>query len=203
MPAPALLALCVLASTAASQETHPPSSDAAERQALRALAAVSAGEPGIEAVQAAAAREAVRGAPDAEGWPARARLAALLPRVTAEVRHDEQSNRTVGLQAAGEVDYLRLTPGTTVLVRATWSLPDLVAHRAELAAANVAAARARRAAEAVQRATALYFERRRLAVTLLLAPPEDALDRARAELELARLTAELEALTGGGRGAEP
>jgi hypothetical protein len=196
LPLPLAAALALLA--APSPPTHPPEPAAApaERAALRALAIAAAGEPGIAEVQAAVARESLRGAVAADGWPARARVAALLPRLTAEIRHDEQSNRTVGLQGAGEVDYLRLTPGTTFLVRATWTLADLVAHRGELAASSAAAARAKAAKEAVQRATALYYERRRRKVALLLEPPEDPLARAQAELEIARLGAELDALTG-------
>lgn len=193
-----VLAASLLLAIGPSAPTHPLALPAEEPEhlALRALAVVAAGEPDIAEVQAAAAREALRGTPDPAEWPGRARVAALLPRVTAEVRHDEQSNRTVGLQGAGEVDYLRLTPGTTFLVRATWTLADLVAHRGELAAANAAASRVRRADEAVKRATGLYFERRRLKLALLLAPPGDPLGRAQAELEIARLGAELDALTG-------
>jgi hypothetical protein len=137
-------------------------------------------------VQAAAARLA---APPAAH---RSALSALLPRVTAEVRHDEQSNRVVGLQGSGEVDYLRLTPGTSVAVRATWDLARLVAPPEPGAADH-----ARRRDEAVRRATQLYYERRQLRVALLLAPPEDPVARADAELEIDRLGAELDALTGG------
>ena len=46
-------------------------------------------------------------------------------------------------------------------------------------------------------ATALYFERRHRLLALLADPPPDARARVEAELELARVTAELDALTGG------
>lgn len=194
-----------LLSIGPSAPTHPlaPPPEDPELLALRALAAVAAGEPDVAVVQAAVAREALRGTPDPAEWPGRARKAALLPRLTAEIRHDERSNRTVGLQTAGEVDYLRLTPGTTFMVRATWTLPDLVAHAGEVAAATAAAARQRHVEEAVKRATALYFERRRLKLALLLVPPADPLGRAQAELEIARLAAELDVLTGAAREAAP
>lgn len=168
-----------------------------ESAALRALQLAAAGDPGVEEVQAAAARQAERGVPDPAALPGRARLSALLPRLTLEYRHDEQSNRTVGLQGSGEVDYLRLAPGNTFTVRATWTLPELVAGRGELAAGAAAVARTHRQREAAARATALHFERRRRRVELLLAAPGDALALAAAELEIARLTAELDALTGG------
>jgi hypothetical protein len=124
-------------------------------------------------------------------------MAALLPRITAEYRQDERSYRVVGLQGSGEVDYLRLAPGTAFAVRATWDLGALVAAPGELAAAAEAAARARRREEAVKRATDLFYERRRLRLELLVAPPATALERAAAELEVERLGAELDALTGG------
>jgi hypothetical protein len=170
---------------------------AAERDALRALAALAAGEPGIVEVQEAAARAADRSAPEAGGFARRARLAALLPRLTTEYRRDERSYRVVGLQGSGEVDYTRLAPGSAFVVRATWELGELVAAHGEISAAAAAAERARRRGEAVKRATALFHERRRARLALLLEPPADALSRAEAELEVDRLGAELDALTGG------
>jgi hypothetical protein len=84
-----------------------------------------------------------------------------------------------------------------VALRATWDLPNLVASGDELTAAAQAQARAKRRDEAVEKATALYFERRRLRVALYLAPPADPVARAQAELEILRIGAELDALTGG------
>lgn len=170
---------------------------AAERDALRALAALAAGEPAIADVQDAAGRVADAQLPEAEGLARRARLAALLPRFTAEVRHDQRSSRVVGLQSSGEVDYRNLAPGSTLVLRATWELGALVAPRGELAGAGAGEVRLRRRDEAVRRATAAYFERRRAQLALLLAPPEGGLARAQAELEVERLGAELDALTGG------
>jgi hypothetical protein len=191
----------LLASALAGVPPAPPQRDPdpriTERDALRALALVAAGEPGIVEVQEAAVRTADREVPEAEGFALRARAAALLPRLTVEARRDERSYRVTGLQAAGEVDYRHDAPGTTLLLRATWELGELVAAKGELAAANASEARARRRAEAVRRATAAFYERRSAQLALLLAPPEGALARAEAELEIERLAAELDALTGG------
>ncbi len=91
-----------------------------------------------------------------------------------------------------------MSPSETFLLRATWDLPSLVAAPGELAAGAQAQARARRRrAEAVDRVTILFFERRRQRLALLLAPPAEPLARAQAELEIARLGAEIDALTGG------
>jgi hypothetical protein len=168
-----------------------------EAEAFRVLGAIAAGEPSIAAVQSAAARVAAAGLPAAGSFARRARLAALLPRLTAEIRHDERSQRIVGLQGAGEVDYLRLSPGTQVALRATWDLGHLAAAPGELGGAAAGASRARRQEEAVRRATSLYYERRKLRLALWLDPPAEALARAQGELELDRLGAELDALTGG------
>ncbi len=102
-----------------------------------------------------------------------------------------------GVQGTGEVDYLRSSPGSSVSVQATWELCDLVASRGEPPAASAALTRLRRREEAVRRATALYYERRRALAALALDPPASPLARAEAELDLERITAELDAATGG------
>ena len=57
----------------------------------------------------------------------------------------------------------------------------------------------------MQRATRLYFERRRLRLELALSPPEGALERAEREIAIDAVSAELDALTGGilARGRAP
>jgi len=198
---PTLLALLSAAALSAAPTRAEPGpalpSERVEAEAFRALGALAAGEPSIAEVQAAAARVAGAGLPAVGSFARRARLAALLPRLTAEVRRDERSQRIVGLQGAGEVDYLRLSPGTQVSLRASWDLGHLAAAPGELGGAAAAAARGRRQEEAVRRATSLYFERRKLRLALWLDPPPDALARAQAELEVDQLGAELDALTGG------
>jgi hypothetical protein len=205
-----LPALALLVPLAASPSPPPPplsplGPDAATAEALtaRAVATVAAREPPVESLQRAAARVAERASEDLTDYPARARWAALLPHFTAEFRRDQAANRVVGLQGSGEVDYLRLAPSNTFLVRATWDLPSLVAAPGELQAETQLAARARRRADAVEKVTKLFFERRKLRVALLVAPPGDPVARAQAEVDIARLGAEIDALTGGrlGEGA--
>ncbi len=186
-----LVAALALPPRVAEPDPAPPADVAPE--ALRVLARIAAGEPSAAEVQEAAARRAATDEPDL----ARRRLAELLPRLTAEVRHDERSDRVVGLQTSGEVDYVRLMPGNTFIVRATWELSRLLDPQPAGDAARAASERLRRRDEVVRRATALYFERRRLRLALLVDPPREVRARAEAELELDRLTAELDALTGG------
>ncbi len=184
-------------------QAEPPDAGPADRgwppvpDPRRAIARATAGEPPISAVQAAAARQVEEAAPDPAALAARRRVAALLPRLTAQWSAEARSYRVVGLQGSSEVDYARSSPGTTLEVRATWELPDLVVTRGEPSATSAALSRARRREEVVRRATSLYFERRRLLVLLALEPPPSPLARAEVELELDRTTAELDALTGG------
>jgi hypothetical protein len=163
----------------------------------RLLARLAAGEPTIGAVQAAAARVVDEDSPDPSALAERRRVASLLPKVTAEVRHDEQTYRVYGLQGSGEVDYLRSSPGTGFTVRASWDLGDLIAGTGEPLAASATLTRAKRRDEAVQRTTGLYFERQRLRLLLALEPPSDPRVRGEAELELEKVTAELDHATGG------
>lgn len=203
MTAPALLLpLALLAPP--DLAPRPPAAHPPEAEAFRALAAAAAGGPDIQDVQAAAAREAERAFELAEGGHRPTRLAALLPRLGAEVRIDRTSSRVVGFQGSGEVDYLRLEPGAAVILRASWDLGGLAGPRGEAAGASrIARARGREAA--VRRATDLFYARRRALVALLLAPPASSLARAEAELEVDRLGAELDAVTGGllSRGGRP
>lgn len=199
-----VLALAAAAPLAAAASPPPPpvvplspDAAAAEALALRAVLAIAAREPEVEVLQRAAAAIADRASDDLTDYPARARWSALLPRLTAEYRHDQAANRVVGLQGSGEVDYLRLAPSDTVVLRVTWDLPSLAAAPGELQAGTQLAARAQRRAEAVEKVTRLFFERRRLRVALLVAPPADPVARAQGELEIARLAAEIDALTGG------
>jgi hypothetical protein len=179
-----------------SGSLRPPAEEAPLVAARSAILAASRGDPPIAEVQAAAARRADPLA-GAEELRARGRIAALLPRISAELRWDDRTYRVAGLQASGEVDYVRDAPGWSAAVTATWELGAVALPAPERIDAAGLLARARRRDEAVRSATSLYFERRRLRLSLALDPPANALDRAAAELEVARLGAELDALTGG------
>ena len=192
--------LLLLMALAGGAEMLPPADsylgDAAQRQALRLLAEIASSEPTIEEVQQAAAQGASSSG-DADSWVGRARLAAWLPRISAEYRHDDRSSRVVGLQSGSEVDYLKILPGDTIGVRASWNFDEVVFSASELQAATAAAQVARRREERVERATQLYFDRRKKQAELLLAPPGPVRERIARQLELDSLTAALDALTSG------
>lgn len=168
--------------------------------ARRRLLAASRGDPAIADVQASAARCADPLGPQ-RGAVARARSAALLPSVTAEVRFDDRSYRVVGQQASGDVDYSRLAPGWSASLRATWDLAGLVSPQSGRLTARGLLESAQRRDQAVKSATALFYERRRKRLALESESPSDPAERAAAELEVERLGAELDALTCGEFGA--
>lgn len=165
-------------------------------EAVRLLRLVLAGEPRIEAVQRAAEARAAPSRDDADGWQRRARLAALVPRLTAEYRHDERSLRVVGISSGSETDYLRTSPGDAVSVRLALDLDGLVFGKQELAAVAAAQRAESERRAAVDRATKLYHERLRLRLTLAASPPASPRERAGLEIDLEAVTAQLEALTG-------
>ena len=165
-------------------------------EAARLLGLVLAGEPRIEAVQRAAAARAAPGRDDAEGWRRRSRLAALVPRLVAEYRHDERSLHVVGVTSGSEVDYLRTSPGDTVSVRLGFDLDGLVFGKQELAAVAAAQRAEGHRRAALDRATRLYHERLRLRLSLLASPPASARERVALDIDLEAVTAELDALTG-------
>ncbi|HEY7723826.1 MAG TPA: hypothetical protein VH880_00730 [Anaeromyxobacteraceae bacterium] len=192
---PSLLALALLAprlQAAPAARAEVPLPDA-----RRILARLAASEPPVEDVQRAAERLASAAPEEAASWRRRAGLAHWLPSLSAWFRHDDRSQRTLGLSASGEVDVLRLAPQNEVGVRLTWDLPALVFSDAELRAAEASDRSARRRAEAASHATRLYFRRRSLLAALALAPPSDPVALAAAELDVDLVTAELDGITGG------
>jgi hypothetical protein len=174
---------------------EPPTPEQVDHAAARLLARAAGAEPSALEVQRAAAT--VAATPGAASWRRRARLAALVPRVSAELRVDDRSYRMVGLTSSAEVDYTRYTPTSAVALRLTWDLPEAVFAETELRAAAQAQLAARLRAEAVERATRLYFERQRLRLAVVAEPPESPRQRAEQELRLEELAAELDVLTGG------
>jgi hypothetical protein len=191
-----IAALVVLVLAAPVPPRPPAASPDPLEAAYAALTRITEGEPAIGEVQSAAARRAAGAVPVAAGG-VRSRAAALLPRLTAEYRNDQRSYRVAGLQGSGEVDYVRSSPGQVFLVRATWELSALLLPPGPAPSAAGATERARRSEEAARRATELFYERRRLQLTLLVDAPPTPLGQAELEVELARLTAELDLLTGG------
>lgn len=195
-----LLLLAALAITPApplrSAPPRAPSAEEIDASAAALLQRATAGEPALRDVQSAAARQALRSRPR-PFTPRRARLAALLPKLSAEVQRDDRRYHVVGLTSSSEVDYVRHTPGTQVSVRLAWDLAGLAVADAEPRLASDGEVAAKASAEAVERATRLYFERQRLLLSVVALPAASPRERAERELEIAELGGILDALTGG------
>jgi competence ComEA-like helix-hairpin-helix protein len=80
---------------------------------------------------------------------------------------------------------------------ATFHLDRLVFNPAEVPLAGKVATIARARDDLLTLATKVYFERRKLQIDLMLAPPTTVAAAVRSELKLQELTAQLDALTGG------
>jgi hypothetical protein len=196
-----LLLLAALAITAApplrpAPPPRAPSAEEIDASAATLLRRATAGEPALKEVQSAAARQALRSRPR-PFTPRRARLAALLPKLSAELQRDDRRYHVAGLTSTSEVDYVRHTPGTQVSVRLAWDLGGLAVAEAEPRLASDGEAAAKASAEAVERATRLYFERQRLLLAVVALPAASPRERAERELEIAELGGILDALTGG------
>ena len=175
---------------------RPPPTGAVDAAAASLLQRATGDEPALGEVQAAAARQALRSRPP-RSTQRRARLAALLPKLSAEVQRDDRRYHVVGLTSTSEVDYVRHTPGTQVAVRVSWDLAGLAFADVEPRLRDEEQAAAKASAEAVERATRLYFDRQKLLLSLVAAPPASGSERAERELEIAELGGVLDALTGG------
>lgn len=165
------------------------------------------GEPNVNQVQAAALDYAALHPEIFENMRTRTRTRGLMPQVTVRVTQDvddvnrgvtsftlSDTNTSVAEKvSATETKYelLQLTG------QARWELGDLVFSRAETAVVRENRYAAKERQKLLQLVTQLYFERRRAQLDLLLSPPAEAGARALAELKIAQLTAELDAITGG------
>ncbi|MGK0358952.1 MAG: hypothetical protein ACI9U2_001246 [Bradymonadia bacterium] len=164
-------------------------------------------EPNVNQVQRAALDYAQLHPEIFDNMRSRTRTRGLLPQVTIRVTQDsddvnrgvtsfslDDTNRSLAEKvSATETKYelLQLTG------QARWELGDLVFSRNEPAVVRENRFAAKERQKLLQLVTQLYFERRRAQLDLLLSPPAEAGARALAELKIAQLTAELDALSGG------
>lgn len=197
----ALFACCLALLMAAPAAAQAPNAKARE------LLARFDGEPNVNQVQRAALDYAALHPEIFDNMRSRTRSRGLLPQVTVRVTQDvddvnrgvtsftlSDSNTSVAEKvSATETKYelLQLTG------QARWELGDLVFSRAETAVVRENRYAAKERQKLLQLVTQLYFERRRAQLDLLLSPPAEAGARALAELKIAQLTAELDAVSGG------
>lgn len=153
--------------------------------------------PSAAEVQAAALKRATLSPRTAQKWLRRARAAAALPTVQAEVGLRSDQGWQLD-QAAGDGDELShdLGAGKLVQVRATWELDRLVFNADELRAARAALDLADMRERLLVRVTQLYFERAQLLLEIASLPARDGHEAIGRHVRLAEIEAVLAGLTG-------
>lgn len=148
-------------------------------------AAVAVAEPSLSEAQAAAAKTAAGPTGSDVSRTLRARLAHWAPTLRAQAGFREDQKRLAGELRLAPIREDTSSAGAQWSVILGWDFSQVIFAREEtqLALAQLQLARARR--EAMEKVARLYVERQRLPGN-----PENALERL-------RLTAELDALTGG------
>jgi hypothetical protein len=162
----------------------------------RALAELPA-RPTIADVQAAALRRSTLSPRTAQRWLRRARAAAVLPTLQAEVGLRSDQGWQLD-QEAGDGDALSqdLGAGKLVQVRASWQLDRLVFNADELRAARAALDLADTRERLLVRVTQLYFERQQLLLEIASLPARDGHEAIGRHVRLAEIEAVLAGLTG-------
>ena len=153
--------------------------------------------PSVAEVQAAALNRATLSPRTAQRWLRRARAAAALPTVQAEVGLRSDQGWQLD-QAAGDGDELSqdLGAGKLVQVRATWELDRLVFNADELRAARAVLDLADTRERLLVRVTQLYFERAQLLLEIASLPARDGHEAIGRHVRLAEIEAVLAGLTG-------
>jgi hypothetical protein len=154
--------------------------------------------PTVDQVVAAAIRRARLEEGEAASWRARLRWSSLLPKISGRLGRVTGATESASLRPESP-DQLDLNnySGARWEVRTTWDLSRLLFDPRELRVSSRSTALQALREKLVERVIQLYYRRVRLVVMSrreTAAGPEEALDR---ELELRRLTAQLDALTGG------
>lgn len=168
-------------------------------------------EPSIRATQKAALRHAGLAEADARKWAARARTANLIPELQGEIawldQRDAELRYSEDIETAESgqmyrdgaenrfVDDERLR--VLYSLEADLDLGGLIFDRDEIAASREVRRRELARRKLVGLVTKLYFERRKSQVLRLAAPPKNWRERLEQLLTIERLTARIDALTGG------
>ena len=175
---------------------------AAEADAKRLLARFD-GEPTVNQVQAAALSYASMHPEIFSALQSRSRIQALLPELKVKLSKGTfEQSRGVTAFSSNVAEKTNATEtlddDLKVEGEVKWKLSELVFNPRETAVVKENRYTAKERQRMLQTVTQLYFERRRAQIDLMTGPPNDAAARALAELKIAELTAELDAVTGGG-----
>ena len=155
-------------------------------------------EPTIAQVQAAAIRYAEVHPEKIRRWRRQASLKALLPSV--DLGFDQDRSRDSSIDEGTFPNYQLISSqdlDSSLDLSVTWDLGELIwsPHQTSIDVRSKLMAQLRD--DLINEVTRTYFERRRLQVALLTAPPSDQHALMDKELRLQELTALIDGLTGG------
>lgn len=159
-------------------------------------------EPSVLEVQDAAARYAVVHPDTYRNWLSRAAWSNVLPeRLTGEFQStldDDTTEKATGAESSSS-DYTTrdLDEQLRLKVFAEWDLSRLIFDQDEYNAAKELSKIVTRREDLLTTINKLYFARRQLQAMTLLTPANSAQKALKQEIQLAGLTADLDALTGG------
>jgi hypothetical protein len=164
-------------------------------------------EPDIRATQAMAMEYSKTNPELMEKWLVASKRAYALPKVNLqyEKKLDESNRYDYVSDADGalvsEQDYAQVENDDKMVVKLEWRLDKLVMSSEQIRVINESSKSNKLREKILDEVTRLYFDRRRLQVEALLSPPSSLKDKIDLELRLQEMTANLDALTGGGYSA--
>jgi competence ComEA-like helix-hairpin-helix protein len=171
-----------------------------DQKVVKQLLAEYDSEPSVREVQEAAISYSRSHPSIVDSWRIRVRTSDLLPefRVKVQPNFDRDVRTRTNLDATEAVVETRDNDNSLRLeVQATWDLNEIIFDRDELGVWRETIRMANLRDRVVDEATRRFYERRRLQIDLKLSPSADLADRARKELRMQELTADLDAMTGG------
>lgn len=191
--APLLAAIAVILALA-------PAASATPRDDAARVLALFDHEPGVLEVQDAAARYAKVHPEVYDTWLDQAAWAYALPdKVEGEIRHTGDDDKDVRTTTATNTltDTVAKDQQLLLQLEVRWNLSRLLYNKDKLTAAKDISKLVERREDVLTTINKLYFARRSLQANAVLDPPGTAKEMITAELRVAGLTADLDALTGG------
>lgn len=164
---------------------------------LTALARRFAHEPSIAEVQRAVVRR-FRLRSKSDAWTLQARLSPLLPS-RFQIRYGNDAANDLTTTDSGEKLTNRVDTDSDrrLLFIGEWNLSQLIFNPTLLKIADTELRRTQRRQVLLLLVTRVYFQRRRLQILAWLQPAPTRLERLTRRLEIARLAAVIDGLTGG------
>jgi len=157
-------------------------------------------EPSVLEVQEAASRYALVHPDTYENWISRAAWSNVLPeRLTGELQTtaDDDTNVRTATLTGSQTETLDRDAQMRLKVFAEWDLSRLIFDQDEYNAAKELSKIVTRREDLLTTINKLYFARRQLQAMAVLSPAKTAKKAVKQEIQLAGLTADLDALTGG------